>query len=172
MRFMKQAVKGNAMYGVAACLLLVCALGGCTRPHETEDERLRRQAAEDTRQLRADAQTAATEARKEAREVGRQARDIVAGVKEGWKDGAPAGAGSTEGKTGARLDLNSASAAQLSALPGISRAQAARIIRKRPYSATGDLVTRGLLSEEQFDRVEERLVVRHDGPRPGTSTTN
>ncbi len=136
-----------------ASLLLALSLAGCTRPQETDDERIRRQAAEDARQIRHDAQNAGVEAQKAAREAGREAHDIVAGVKQGWQDGA------SPANEASRLNLNTASAAELSALPGISPLTAKKIVRKRTYDATEDLVTRGLLTQAQYDRVSGRLKV-------------
>ncbi len=138
--------------------LLLALAAGCTRSHETADERIRRQAAEDARQIRHDAQNAGVEARQAARQAGREARDIVAGVKEGWQDAAPPGAR----EINSTLDLNTASSAQLSTLPGITPALARRIVHKRPYADTHDLVARSLLSQAQYDRVSSRLRV-HEG---------
>ncbi len=139
---------------IVAGLLLMLSVAGCMRPHETDDERIRRQATEDARQIRHDAQNASVEAQKAAREAGREARAIVAGVKQGWQDGAPSG------NEVSRLDLNAASAAALSELPGISPMTAKKIVRRRPYRATEDLVTRGLLTQAQYDRVSGRLKVQ------------
>ncbi|HEY0784244.1 MAG TPA: helix-hairpin-helix domain-containing protein [Acidobacteriaceae bacterium] len=144
-----------------AALLVCCiTLVGCARPRETEDERIRRQAAEDTRQLRQDARQAGTVARQEARKAGQQARDIVAGVREGWHDGAPApGSKGTSAHAGATLNVNTASVSELSGLPGISPTTARKIARGRPNHATDDLVTRRLLTEAQYDRIAGRLSV-------------
>jgi DNA uptake protein ComE-like DNA-binding protein len=139
-------------------VLVLGLAAGCTRPHETADERIRRQAAEDARQIRHDAQNAGAEARQAARQAGREARDIVAGVKEGWQDAAPPGSR----EINSRLDLNTASIAQLGALPGITPALARKIAHKRPYADTHELVTRSVLSQAQYDRVSTRLRV-HEG---------
>jgi DNA uptake protein ComE-like DNA-binding protein len=139
-------------------ILLLGLAAACARPHETADERIRRQAAEDARQIRHDAQNAGVEARQAARQAGREARDIVAGVKEGWQDAAPP----RPRESGSKLDLNTASSAQLSALPGISPALARKIVRRRPYSDPHELVTRSLISQAQFDRVSSRIRA-HEG---------
>ena len=126
---------------------------GCTRPHETEDERVRRQAAEDTRQIRHDAQNAGVEARKAADQARRQAQDIVAGVREGWQEGA-----SPKGSHG-RLDLNTATVSELSELPGMNAVTAKRIVRHRPYAAPGDLVKRGVVTDAQYDQFSGQVAV-------------
>ena len=156
MRIGKQGGKRPRLRAIAAAAVLSLTLAGCMRPHETEDERLKRQTAEQTKQLREDARNAGTMAREEALKARRQAQDIVAGVKQGWQEGAgPAAAGSAE----ERVNLNDASEARLSELPGVSRAQARRIIRRRPYASADDLVSRGLLTEAQYDRIASRVTV-------------
>ena len=141
-------------HAVGAGVLVSLVLTGCMRPHETEDERLKRQAADQTKQLREDARDAGVIAREEAFKARRQAQDIVAGVRQGWQEGAgPAAPG------GKLVNLNDASEAKLRELPGLSRGQALRIIRRRPYAAAEDLVRRGLLPEAQYDRIANRVTV-------------
>ncbi len=152
---------GSRGLHAALVVSLLAGVAGCARPHETQDERIRRQAADDARQVRHDAEIAGLEARKAAQQAGRQARDIVEGVKQGWQQGDPASGDHAASK----LDLNAASAAELSALPGISPALARKIVRKQPYKATEDLVTRGLLTQAQYDGVSNRLRVRRDDDR-------
>ena len=57
------------------------------------------------------------------------------------------------------VDLNKASKDDLAALPGISAKQADRIIAERPYAATRQLVTRHILSEDEYAQVQDRVVV-------------
>ena len=59
----------------------------------------------------------------------------------------------------APLDLNSASVRRLEELPGITPSMARRIADGRPYESTHDLVDRGILTQHEFDRVEDRLTV-------------
>jgi photosystem II PsbU protein len=59
----------------------------------------------------------------------------------------------------APLDLNTASVRRLEELPGITPSMARRIADGRPYESPHDLVDRGLLTEHEFDRVENRLTV-------------
>ena len=143
-----------------ASLLLLCSIAvcGCARhPAESPDERLRRQAAEDARQVHHDVQAAGVEARRALANAGRETRDIVAGAREGWREGAPAAA--SKPHPGA-VDINHASAAEIATLPGIEGATARRIVKGRPYTRPQDLTDRGLLSPEQFDRVQRRLVAQ------------
>ena len=56
------------------------------------------------------------------------------------------------------VDLNNASKDQIMNLPGISEREADRIISERPYHSTRELVTRHLLSEDEYDKIKERIV--------------
>lgn len=57
------------------------------------------------------------------------------------------------------LDLNKASKEDLSSLPGISSQQADRIIAERPYASTRQLVSRRILTQEQYAQIQDRVVV-------------
>lgn len=136
-----------------ASLLAFALLAGCARhPAESPDERLRRQAAEDAKQVHHDLQAAGVEAQQALANAGRETRDIVAGAREGWKEGAPGG----KPHPGA-VDVNHASAAQLAALPGITPAAAKRIVSGRPYASPAELASRGLLTQAEYDRLQSRL---------------
>ena len=70
--------------------------------------------------------------------------------------GKPA-AGSTAGSS-APLDLNTATAEQLKALPGIGDAYSKRIVDGRPYSAKNQLVTKGILPQSTYDKIKDNVV--------------
>jgi DNA uptake protein ComE-like DNA-binding protein len=59
----------------------------------------------------------------------------------------------------ARIDLNGASEADLTSLPGISVVKARQIIQNRPYASTHDLVKSGVLTEHQFDEIAPKVTV-------------
>jgi len=61
------------------------------------------------------------------------------------------------------LDVNNASVQALSKLPGVSNADAERIVSNRPYYAEADLVQRRILTQDQCDRLHGRLVVGPPG---------
>jgi len=64
-------------------------------------------------------------------------------------------------------DLNRASVEEIADLPGLSEADAERIIGNRPYTAKDDLVRRGVLTEERFQAIQDRVYLG----RPATETT-
>ena len=57
------------------------------------------------------------------------------------------------------VDLNKASKNDLTALPGISAQKADRIIAERPYANAQQLVTRHLLTEDEYAQIQDRVVV-------------
>lgn len=58
------------------------------------------------------------------------------------------------------LDINTATADQLKALPGIGKEYARRIIAGRPYTAKNQLVNRGVLPQPAYDQISARIVAR------------
>lgn len=52
---------------------------------------------------------------------------------------------------GSKIDINSASAAQLDALPGVGPARAKKIIEGRPYASLDDLVKKKVLTKGVFE---------------------
>jgi DNA uptake protein ComE-like DNA-binding protein len=59
------------------------------------------------------------------------------------------------------LDINTATLEQLKALPGMGEAYARRIIAGRPYTAKNQLVTRGVIPQEAYAKIQESIVARH-----------
>lgn len=57
------------------------------------------------------------------------------------------------------VDLNKASKDDLSSLPGISSQKADRIIAERPYASARQLVTRHVLTEDEYGQIQDRIVV-------------
>ncbi len=64
----------------------------------------------------------------------------------------------------ALLDINTATAAQLKALPGMGDEYVRRIIAGRPYTAKNQLTTRGILPQAAYEQVRE-LIIAHR-PKP------
>lgn len=59
-----------------------------------------------------------------------------------------------------RLDLNSATADQLAALPGLTAGDAQKIIDNRPYKAKNDLVKKNVLTADQYMKIEDDVVAK------------
>ena len=70
--------------------------------------------------------------------------------------------GVKEGLSGKRsVDLNKASKEDIAALPGLDAHKADRVIAERPYANTGQLVTRHILSESEYEQLKDRVFVGH-----------
>jgi len=57
-----------------------------------------------------------------------------------------------------KLDINSATADQLKALPGIGDATAQKIIASRPYHAKNDLVSRNIISQSEYGAIKDQII--------------
>ncbi|HEY3972591.1 MAG TPA: helix-hairpin-helix domain-containing protein [Candidatus Sulfotelmatobacter sp.] len=57
------------------------------------------------------------------------------------------------------VDLNKASKDDLTSLPGITSPRADRILAERPYANTRQLVTRHVLSEDEYGQIQDRVTV-------------
>jgi len=57
-----------------------------------------------------------------------------------------------------KLDLNTATAEQLKALPGMGDAYVKRIIEGRPYTAKNQLTTRGILPPDAYEKIKEQVI--------------
>jgi DNA uptake protein ComE-like DNA-binding protein len=56
------------------------------------------------------------------------------------------------------LDINTATAAQLKALPGMGDEYVRRIIAGRPYTAKNQLTTRGILPESAYEAIKDQII--------------
>lgn len=57
-----------------------------------------------------------------------------------------------------KIDINSASADQLKAIPGIGDVYAKKIIAGRPYTTKHQLVTKGILPNGVYEKVKDQII--------------
>lgn len=113
-------------------LLLLCALlmAGCSK----------QQAKDNTEKIREETAQATAEVKKNTKAV-------VEGVKEGWN-------------RDKSVNVNAASKSELMILPGITGEKADLIIDRRPYADKRELVTKKVLSEGEYAKVADRVVLK------------
>jgi DNA uptake protein ComE-like DNA-binding protein len=80
-------------------------------------------------------------------ELKQNAKAMAQGIREGWSRDKP-------------LDLNKATEDQLQDLPGVDRKKADQIIAGRPFDDPHQLVTRRILSEGDYGKIADKVVVK------------
>ncbi len=58
------------------------------------------------------------------------------------------------------LDINSATADQLKALPGIGDAYSKKIVEGRPYKRKDELVQKKIIPQATYDKVKDQIVAK------------
>ena len=119
-----------------------------------KDDQTREKVADATEKAKEESQKAALQIDEAAREAKHEAKVAAQGVKEGWTRG-----------HGGKLDLNSATETELRGLPGLNQSEARRIVNERPYNTKQELVTKGILSQDKYDNIQDQLIVQEPAAR-------
>jgi DNA uptake protein ComE-like DNA-binding protein len=138
--------------GICALAVLAIALPGCNSTTQNDQE-IRQKSADATRQVQKGAKQLAADTKVAAA----KAVDGVNAVAQGVKDGVNSG---KQGDSSDLIDINSASTARIAMLPGISITKAHDIVEGRPYQNPHALVHRGLLTQEQYDHIADKITAR------------
>jgi len=77
-------------------------------------------------------------------------------------DACPQETGQARTQQEAPVDINHATLEELAKVPGMARVWAARIVRFRPYRAKDDLVNRGVVPSEVYERIKDRIVAHRN----------
>ncbi|MFZ1007904.1 MAG: helix-hairpin-helix domain-containing protein [Candidatus Sulfotelmatobacter sp.] len=80
--------------------------------------------------------------------VRRDTKAVVEGVKEGMR-------------SDKAININKASREDLLTLPGITEHEADRIIAGRPFDDAHDLVNRHIVSQTEYDKINDRVIAGH-----------
>ena len=145
----------RSMCHVLLAVVIATSLAGCgllqsdnqTDAQKRENEqKTRDEMAKATEKAKPELRKAGEELKEAAKTAAGQAKAAAQGMKEGWERG-----------RSHKLDLNSANENELSALPGVTRRDARRIIAGRPYRAPHELVEKEIVSDEQYSQIRNEV---------------
>jgi DNA uptake protein ComE-like DNA-binding protein len=61
------------------------------------------------------------------------------------------------------IDINSATEAQLSTLPGIAKARSEAIIKGRPYKGKDELVSKKIVPQNVYNEIKDKIIAKQKG---------
>jgi DNA uptake protein ComE-like DNA-binding protein len=117
---------------------------------------------------KADAKATATAAKADVKATAADAKATAAAAKADAKGKVTATKADAKGKaaavkaaaTSSLVDINTASAAELKAVPGLSDALAAKIIAGRPYANKAQLKSRNIVPANVYDQMKEAIIAK------------
>jgi competence protein ComEA len=78
----------------------------------------------------------------------------------GVKKGAAVAQKAAAKKAADLIDINSATAGQLKAIPGIGDAYSAKIVKGRPYRAKNELARKNILPQSVYDKIKGLIIAK------------
>src|ERR1700759_3943313 len=152
---MKNVLLPRLLVIAAICSLgvPVIALSGCYRSTSDNDQQIRQKSADATRDLQKGAKQLAANTKVAAANAVNGVNAVAQGVKDGVNS-------NKAGESGNLVDINSASTVTIALLPGISITKAHDIVKGRPYRNPSSLVHRGLLTQEQFRQIADKITAK------------
>jgi competence protein ComEA len=149
-----------AVSGLA--LVIILGLNGCdtTGNQQVDEQKARDDAARAAEKTRDDVAKATEQAKPALQEAGREigaaaheaageAKAAAEGVREGWNRGKDS-----------PVDVNGAGEAELITLPGIGHHDARRIIEARPYRDKHEIVSKGAITQSEYDRIRDMITAK------------
>lgn len=151
---------GWAVSGLA--LVLTLGLTGCnsTGDQQADEQKARDDAARAAEKTRDEVARATEQAKPALQEAGREigaaaheaageAKAAAQGVREGWNRG-----------KNSQVDVNGAGEAELITLPGIGHHDARRIIDARPYRDRHEIVSKGAITQSEYERIRDMITAK------------
>ena len=134
-------------------MFAVTLVVGCNGRNSPNDQQVRQQAAQATSEVKQGAKQAGKDIKQGAAVAEQTIDNVAAGVKDGLKS-------SSSPDATAAVDINAATEEQLTTLQGVGPSVANRVIQNRPYDHGEDLVKKGVMDQETFNRISSRIVIR------------